>query len=384
MIQYVAVMSGKESSVPRNGSRGSRRRFIKGASAAGAAGITGLSGCLSNLIGGSGGTTIRVLGWASFENVRDQINEKVDADVELTGVNSTEPMFTQWNSGQNDEYDVTMPNNNYAPKFIDAGLVAPLQEDVVTNWDNIYSRYRELASEQAGRNGEVYGVPIRFGWDAYAYDTREVPADHEESFSMLFNEEYGGTIGMFQQHTKAMAHTALLLGYHDAFEGRQISLSQDQIDAVKEKLVEQRSLVQAYYAAPSQIKELLTGGSISLGNSYRFVAAQLWQEGHDWVNIAVPKEGAMTWFETAVVSSESDNKEKAWEVVDAILDPDVVGEWLAGVGIASTNPEVADSLPEDEGQYIDIAPDRVENMIAYKEVENEDAWVSAWEEVRTS
>ncbi|WP_256301596.1 ABC transporter substrate-binding protein [Haloarchaeobius salinus] len=361
-----------------NGS--SRRSFIKAAGGAGSA--TALAGCLTSLTGG-GGTTINVLAWASFENVRDNIANFVDAEIELSTVTSTEPMFTQWNSGQNDEFDVTMPNNNYMPKFIDAGLVAPLNEDVVTNWDNIYPRYQELAQSQAGRDGTVYGVPQRFGWDTYAYDTREVP-DHEEDLEMMFNDEYQGRIGSFQQFTKAMGHAALYLGYQDAFEGRQITLSQEQIDEVTSVLKEQSDLVSAYYAAPSQIKELFSGGSVSVGHSYRFVSAQMKMEGNDWMQMAVPQQGALTWFETAVVSSESQNKEKAWEVVNAILEPEVVGEWLAGSGFASTNANLVDELEGDTGQYIDIEPSRVENMIPYKEISNEDAWVSAWEEVRTS
>ena len=360
----------------------SRRRFLKTAGAAGTVGVTSVSGCLANL-GGSSTPTIRVLGWATFENVQDKIEENVDAEVEITGETSTEPMFTKWNSGQNDEYDVTMPNNNYVPKFIDADLVAPLQKDVVTNWDNIYDPYQELAAEQAGRDGTVYGVPQRFGWDSYAYNTEEVP-DHEESISMLFNDEFEGSIGMFKQHTKAMAHTALALGFHDAFEGRKITLSEEQIEEIKQKLIDQKPMVRAYYAAPDQIKSMFTDGSVLVGNSYRFVMAQLRMDGNDWAQMAAPKEGAMTWFEAAVVSAESDNKEAAWEVVNAIIDPEVVGEWLAEVGIASTNSKLADFLEGDRGQYIDIEPERVENMIPYKEIENEEAWVSAWEEVRSA
>lgn len=368
----------------RQHSKGSglrRRQFLKYAGATGTLSVVGLSGCSSILGGGS--TTINVLAWASFENVREQIAENVDAEIELSTVTSTQPMFTQWNSGQNEEFDVTMPNNNFMPRFIDAELVAPLDRDVVTNWEDIYPRYQELAQSQAGRDGTIYGVPQRFGWDTYAYDTRDVP-DHEEDLSMMFNEEYSGEIGSFEQFTKAMGHCALSLGYHDAFEGRQITLSEEQINNVKEKLTQQRDMVSAYYAAPSQIKELFTGGSVSLGHSYRFVTAQLQMEGNDWIEMAVPQQGALTWFETAVVSSESDNKQKAWEVVNAVIDPEVVGEWLAGVGIASTNSTLADQLEGDTGQYIDIDPSRVENMIPYKEVDNEDAWVSAWEEVRTT
>lgn len=369
----------------RSGNRsryaGSRRQFLKFAGAAGTVGVTGLAGCLGGI--GGGPPTIRVLGWATFEEVQDEIEAAVDAEVEITGVTSTEPMFTQWNAGQNEEFDVTMPNNDWVPQFIEADLLAPLDTDLVPNWDDIYPRYQELAAEQAGADGEIYGVPQRFGWDTYAYDTRDVP-EHEEDLSILFDGEYAGELGMFQQHRKSMSHTALYLGYRDALEGDRITLSEDQIEEVKNTLLEQKSGVESYYAAPPQIRQLFTDGDISLGMTYRFVTAQMRRDGEDWIQMAVPEQGAMTWYEAAVVSKESENKEAAWEVVNAIIDPDVIGEWLAGVGIASTNSTVADSLPGDQGEIIDIQPERVENMIAYKTVENEDAWVSAWEEVRTA
>ena len=378
----VTIVMSRESTTDESTGGRSRRRFLTQAGAAGVVATTGLSGCLS-AIGGGGPPTINVLGWASFSNVIDKIRDQVDAEVELTTETSTKPMFTKWNAGQNDEFDVTMPNNNYMPRFIDADLVAPLQKDIVTNWSDIYPRYQELAQSQAGRDGEIYGVPQRFGWDSYMYDTRDIP-DHEEDLAMMFDEKYSGKIGSFKQYAKAMGHAALYLGYQDAFKGRKITLSQEQINNVKETLKDQASMVSAYYAAPSQIKELVKGGTFDIGHSYRFVTAQLKMNGNDWAQMAAPKQGALTWFETAVVSKASDNKEQAWEVVNAIIDPEVVAEWLAGVGIASTNTKTADQLSGEKGKYIDIKPDRVENMIPYKEIENEDAWVSAWEEVRTS
>lgn len=367
---------------PQGVDASSRRRFLKVAGGAGAAGLTGFAGCLGGVTGGT--PTINILAWASFEEVQDKIEENVDAEIEITGSTSAQEMFTQWNSGQNEEFDITMPNNNWVPRFIDAGLVAPLQQDQVPHWDEVYSTYQDLTRQQAGRDGEIYGVPQRFGWDSYAYDTRDVPADHEEDLELLFSDEYAGKVHMFDVFVKSMAHTALYLGYRDALEGDQFTLSSSQIEDVKQTLIEQKQNISGYLGSPPAVKKSLSEGDSSLGLSWRFVVAQLRRDGNDWAQIAVPQQGAMTWFEVAVVSSESDNKDTAWQVVDTFINPEVIGEWLAGVGIASTNKNVADSLSGDTGAIIDIDPSRVENMVAYKTIQNEDAWIQAWEEVKAA
>jgi spermidine/putrescine transport system substrate-binding protein len=189
---------------------------------------------------------------------------------------------------------------------------------------------------------------------------------------------------MFDVFVKSMAHTALYLGYRDALEGDQFTLSAEQLKNIRDTLIEQKPNVTGYLGSPPQMKSSLTDGDSSLGLCWRFPIAQLQRDGHDWAEIAVPKQWAMTWFEVAVVSSESENKETAWSVVDTFINPEVIGEWLAGVGIASTNKNVADSLPGDTGAIIDIDPSRVENMVAYKTIDNEDAWISAWEEVKAA
>lgn len=360
----------------------SRRRFLKYTGVVGASGLSGMAGCIGSPTGGT--PTIRILAWASFEEVADQIEANVDANIEITGSTSAQEMFSQWNAGQNEDFDITMPNNNWMPRFIDAGLVAPLQQDAVPHWDDIYTTYQDLTAQQAGRDGEIFGVPQRFGWDTYAFDTRAVPADHEQDLSILFDGEYAGRVGMFDVFVKSMAHTALYLGYRDALEGDLFSLTDSQIQDVKDTLIEQKPDVAGYLGAPPDIRTQLMNGDISLGLSWRFVVAQLQRDGHDWAEIAVPRQGALTWFEVAVVSAESDNKTTAWEVVDTFINPEIIGEWLAGVGIASTNQNVADSLPGDQGAIIDIDPSRVENMVAYKDIDNEEAWIQAWEEVRTA
>ena len=216
----------------RTASSTKRRTFLKGAGAASAASVTGLSGCLGSLGGGT--ATINIYTWEEYEDFKSDIEDKLDVEIKYTVGTSSAKMFSAFNSGQDSQYDIVIPNNNYIPKLQQAGLLAPLQKDAVPNFDKMYGKFKEFANTQFASGGDIYGVPIRFGWYGVSYDTRAI-SDPEESYSELFSEEHKGNIIMYDNHFKSMSAAALSLGYTDAFSGSRVSLSSDQIQKVKEK-----------------------------------------------------------------------------------------------------------------------------------------------------
>lgn len=93
----------------------------------------------------------------------------------------------------------------------------------------------------------------------------------------------------------------------------------------------------------------------------------------------------MSWFEAAVVSKKTDHPELAWEVVDEYIAPES-GATLAREGHApSVNPQTSEHLSERRNElYGSIDPARLDGMIPFKAVDDEDAWRSVWEEVKTA
>ncbi|MFB6072928.1 MAG: PotD/PotF family extracellular solute-binding protein [Halobacterium sp.] len=364
----------------------SRRTFLK---AGGIAGLTGLTGCLGIGGGGGGSNTINILTWEEYAQLEGAIEDALDVDVQFTKSTSSSEMFSTWQSGQYKQYDIAVPNNNYVPKMMNADLVDPVPKDVVSNYSSIYGTFKDFASNQFTAGGSLYGVPIRFGWYGYSYNSEKV-GDHEESYKALFEPEYTGTdlsgsLVMYNNHFKAMSAGALYLGYRDAFEGEKVTLSESQIEEVKNRMIEQKDLLQGYIAAdPTYIKSFKQG-NFALGQSGRNELVEMWTGGTSWPKMATPKEGSLAWFESAVVSKASDNKELAWKVVNQFIAPELGAE-LAKAGYSpSCNPNTQENLTSDQNDlYGSIDPARLEGMIPFKAVENEDAWVAAWEEIKSA
>ena len=353
----------------------------------GAAGTVATAGCLGSIGGGS--TTINIITWEEFEAMQENIEDTLDVKLDITTSTSSSEMFSQWNAGQDEQYDIAVPNNNYVPLMLDADLVAPVDESMVDNWDSMYDKFHEFADNQFNVDGNYYGVPIRFGWYGYGYDTREVP-DHEASYSILFEEDYvdadlDGNLIMYDDHFKTIGATALYLGFDDAFQGERVDLSEDQLEECKQTLIEQKDRLQGYIASdPTYIKSFRQGDFL-VGHSGRNEIVEMWDEGNDWPDYAAPNEGALAWFESAVVSKKSDNQEAAWEVINEFIASENGAE-LAKAGFSpSCNPETQQQLSDEQNEMFGaIEPSRLDDMIPFKAMENEDAWQSAWEEVKSA
>jgi spermidine/putrescine transport system substrate-binding protein len=366
---------------------------LAGCSGSGGSGGSGESGSSGGSTGGTGGTTtINIITWEEYAEMQENIESTLDGvELNITPSTSSTEMFSQWNSGQDEQFDIAVPNNNLVRRFMDADLVAPINQDVVTNFDSMYDQFQGFVDEQFTAGGEAYGVPIRFGWYGYSYDSRSVP-EHDPSYSIMFEEDYvdadlGGEIVMYDEAAKTMPAAALYLGFDDALSGAEMTFTSEQITQMRDLLIEQKPRVQAYIAPDPTFIQEFRQGNFLVGHSGRNETVQMRQEGDDWVEFVVPNEGAMAWYETAVVSAASDNQETAWEVVNEFLSPQN-GAALAQAGFSpSTNPDVSEELTDEQNElYGAIDPERLEGFIPLKDIASdvEEEYVSAWEEVKAA
>src|SRR6056297_2354427 len=180
--------SGADSRDENTTTGASRRRFLGAVGAAGLAGTTMVGSAAAQT------PTLNVLTWEEYGDPKllKPIQDEVGVDIKITKSTSSAKMFSSWNAGQYKQYDIAIPNNNYVPKMANADLLAPVPEGVVTHQQNIYDKFKQFQQSQFTKDGNLYGVPIRFGWYGYSYDSRKIP-DHEPTYDILFSENFEGT-----------------------------------------------------------------------------------------------------------------------------------------------------------------------------------------------
>lgn len=355
-----------------------RRTYLAGA---GAAGLAATAGCVSSLTGGGGGP-LNIIVWNDYTKVKDQLEEAVGRTVNMTAMTSSTKMFSKWNSGGADQFDMALPNNNLVNKFYQADLLQSVDTGSIDNWGDMYEQFRNLSEQQFKHDGNMYGVPIRFGWYGISYDKNQVPEGKRKSTETLWDDEYEGKIAVYDNHFKGISMAALQLGYQDAFNGEKVTLSDKQLKKCKQALIDQKPLLFGYLAGnPSWVKAYKRE-NVYAGWSGRNEIVQLQQDGVKRAGTTVAKQGGLAWYEAAIVSKESDNKKAVQKLINAMLDPEIGAELAKAGGAPTTNPKIESNLSKEQQNMFMVDPARMNSLIPFKPMANEEAWISAWEEVK--
>jgi len=398
--QHSTSDGGSDPDNSDGGRRIDRRTYLAGAGAAGFAATAGCVGGNGNG-GGDGETTINIITWNDFaqDPVVESVEENLGINLEVTTSTSSTEMFTRWNQGGDEQFDIAVPNNNLVPRFLAADLIESVDMDIVTNYGNIYEKFRSFVDQQFTQSGNAYGVPIRWGWYGYAYDTEAVP-DHEPSYNIMFDGDYvdadlDGEIVMYDEAAKTMPVAALYLAearddpsYREALtENEQMTFTEDQIQEMRDLLIDQKPRLEGYISSDTTYIQQFQEGNFLVGHSGRNEIVRLQEnQGVEAVQFVAPQEGAMAWYETAVVSSDSENVDTAWEVVNEYIAPGTGAELARQGKSPSCNPNVADELNEEEQElYGRIDPERIEQFVPFKDIADDvsDAYFNAWEEVKS-
>lgn len=361
-----------------------RRTFLQAAGAAGAVGISATAGCLSSITGGGGSGPLNIIVWNDYTEIQDELSERVGTEIKMTAMTSSTKMFSKWNSGGADQFDLALPNNNLVNKFYQADLLQSVDTDAISNWGTMYQQFRDLSKQQFQHDGNMYGVPIRFGWYGISYDKEQVPEEKRKTTATLWDDEYEGKIAVYDNHFKAIGMAALHLGYQDAFDGETVSLSDDQLEECKQALIDQKPLLFGYLSGnPSWVKAYKQE-NVYAGWSGRNEIVQLQQDGVSRAGTTVAEEGGLAWYEAAIVSKQSDRKEDVQKLINEMLSPDLGAKLAQAGGAPTTNPNIADNLSSEQEEMFMVDPDRMSSLIPFKPMEEEQKWIEAWEEVKNA
>jgi hypothetical protein len=215
----------------------------------------------------------------------------------------------------------------------------------------------------------------------------------------MFEEDYvdadlDGEVIMYDEAAKTMPVAALYLAeargdssYREALtENDRMTFTENQIAEMRDLLIEQKPRLEGYISSDTTFIQQFQEGNFLVGHSGRNEIVRLQEnQGVESVEFVVPREGAMAWYETAVVSTESNNVETAWEVINEYISPGTGAELARQGKSPSCNPNVADELNERERElYGRIDPQRIEQFIPFKDIASDvsEAYNSAWEEVK--
>jgi len=258
--------------------------------------------------------------------------------------------------------------------LVDAGMLAPIDTSRLEHWDDLDPTFRDAAGV-AAIDGQVSMVPTQAGAVGLIYDKDEFP-DGVDSWADLFDPAYAGRVALDGGYwLPPFAIMALANGSTDP-----MNLDDEQLTEAKDELIALRDAghFRAFARSDADMGNMFKSGEIVLSDGGRATADDIIKGGGN-VGWAAPQEGALSWVCGLSISSQAENLDAAYALINEHSSPETQA-LFGNNGFVMINPEAVPLVDEEfvessdprilEGAYAEVAP------------ANADLWRKSWQEVR--
>lgn len=326
----------------------------------------------------AGDNQVIVYNWGEYINpdVLTLFEEETGIDVVYEEFETNEIMYPKIQSGAI-AYDVVCPSDYMIERMIKNDLLAEIDFENVPNIQYIDDTYLEQARQFDSEN--KYSVPYLFGTVGILYNKTMVD-EPIDSWSVLWDEKYKDSILMQDSVRDAFGVTLKYLGYSLN------STDLDELEAAKEKLIQQKPLVQAYVV--DQVRDKMIGNEAAIGVIYSGEAFFTKMENSD-LEYVIPKEGSNLWIDSWVIPKNAKHKENAEKFIDFLCRPDIAAMNFDYITYSIPNSEGRKLIKDDEMRNSTIAfpsPEDLINCETFKFLgdENDVLYNRLWREVKSN
>lgn len=325
-------------------------------------------------------TKLYVVNWKDYASddadYVKQFEEENNCEIVNTYMDSEEDLLTRLKTSGAGEIDVCLPNCSILPAAIKAGLLEPIDTSKLTNFDSLFERFK-TQEECFGEDGQMYAVPFVWGSTGIAYNT-ELMSEAPTSLNVLFDESLAGKITFRDDYNDAVMVAAMVLG--------QDPNDPSDLEAIKEKLIEQKKLNKTYWQTGDEFSKLFAAGQVEVGLMWSGQSATMKNEGEP-IGYVVPEDGAIGWVDNWGIPANSQNKDLAYKFIDFMLSKDVQYDWAANKGGPSpANQSAAEAIDPEYAAACGMDEESLNRLqfMKYRTDEVKQAWNELWTEVKAS
>ncbi len=325
---------------------------------------------------------LRVFKWA------DYIGETTIADFEAeTGIkviydpyDSIETLETRILAGGSG-YDVAVASASSVQRFIQAGLLVPLDKDQLENLGNLSPKINERLAAYDESN--AHAVPYMWGTVGLGFNIAKVeevlPGADMSDLATFFDPENAARLG--ECGLVALDSPNEMFGVSLSYLGFSPETDNKDEIAAATVLLEGVAPHIRYFSNVKHIDDLATG-EICAAFAYSgdaSIAAYAASEAGNGIELAytIPKQSTLIWIDALTILADAPNADAATKFVDYMMRPDVIAAATNYLYYANGNdaafdlvdPEITDdpniypSAEVIEGLFADVAlPNKAQRM----------------------
>lgn len=294
---------------------------------------------------------------------------------------SSDELVAKLRGGSAGNYDVISPSSDVATSIVRAGLAAPLDLSKIPAYPQLSARLRESPLVKA--NGQTYGVPFVWGPNPLLYDTNAFPKA-PDSWSDLWNPKLKVKISLWDE-LSSVYMAAQVLGYDKPDPNQLYNLSDEQLEAVKKKLVELKPNIRKYWTTGGELTNLFQNHEVTIAMGWPLMTVELRKLNYP-IGETIPKENTTGWIDHLMITAASSHKELAQAFLDYMVEPQTQKLVTDVTHYTPANPATAQLLTPDEVKslHLDDPDAYMKRIYFWQDVPRRQKYTEIWNEVKNA
>lgn len=327
--------------------------------------------------------TLNLLVWEGYADPSfvHSFEEQEHCKVSASYMASSDELVAKLRGGSAGTYDVISPSSDVATSIAAGGMAEPLDLSRIP-------AYNQLTPQLTSRplvhvNGKVYGVPFMWGPNPIVYDTTAFPKP-PESWSVFWDPNLRGKIAVWDDlSTVYMA--AQVLGFDKPNPGQLYNLSDEQLEAVKKKLLELKPNIRKMWFQGGELTQLFQNHEVVAAMGWPLVTNQLRKTNFP-VGEVIPKENTTGWIDHLMITSGSENKDLAYKLLEYMVNAGTQKKVTDVTGYTPANPQAAQFMTPDgvKSLHLDDVDNYQKHIYFWQNVPRRAKYNEIWNEVKAA
>jgi spermidine/putrescine-binding protein len=327
--------------------------------------------------------TLSLLVWEGYADpsfVRP-FEEAHHCKVSASYMGSSDELVAKLRGGSASNYDVISPSSDVAQSITTAGLAAPLDLSKFPSYTQLSAKLRDLPLVKA--HDKVYGVPFMWGPNPLLYDTKAIP-QAPDSWVVLWDSKYKQKVSVWDD-LSTIYMAAQVLGYDKPDPSQLYNLSDEQLEAVKKKLIALKPNIRKIWSTGGELTNLFQNHEVVLAMGWPLNTNDLRKLNFP-IGETIPKENTTGWIDHLMVTSASSNKDLAYAFLEYMIEAKTQKMVTDRTHYTPANPGAAQflSLEEIKGLHLDDPDAYMQRIYFWQDVPRRGKYNEIWNEVKAA
>jgi spermidine/putrescine-binding protein len=342
--------------------------------------------CLATLIRGScrkREESLSLLVWEGYAGpsfVR-AFEEAHHCKVTASYMGSSDDLVAKLRGGSASTYDVISPSSDVAASIARTGLAEPLDLTRLPTYPQLSPRLRDLPLGKA--DGQTFGVPFMWGPNPLLYDST-VFAQAPDSWGIFWDSKYQGKISVWDD-LSTLYMAAQMLGYDKPGPSQLYNLSDEQLAAVKQKLLALKPNIRKIWSTGGELTNLFENHEIVAAMGWPLMTNQLRQANFP-IGETIPQENTTGWIDHLMITKASAHKELAYAFLEYMVQAKTQKQITDVTHYTPANPAAAQLMTgaEKKGLHLDDPDAYMQHIYFWQDVPRRAKYIEIWNEVKAA